>query len=314
MSKHNRDVKFIIYQVLYIFVIVVITMKGADLNLEKVLTEEDAVKKSYADSLKKYIDSMLALGLVPKIELDSLKNIADLNNFVAPQISPNMITLQTGQLVVSQEEYEKLKNQPELLQQLEQQQQQQQQVEMEKTDVTPLVAAPLIQYTQNTITNRGNVPLEIYGDDGSLIVSIPAGGSRSITMGGHKSVTYKQGGQSKTVSTKENAKPEITFEQLKPGNSDASLRELQSVIGFRIRVKDDFLGQLDVKITGPVIVEDKGNGVFDVKLKYASSKEQFERMTENGSAPFRASFNVSVKDRISGHSIQRQGQYTFGEW
>ena len=313
MSKQNRDVKFVIYQVLYIFVIVVITMKGADLNLMKVITEEEAVKKSYADSLKKYIDSMLALGLVPKIELDSLLNISDLKNFVAPQISPNMIALQTGQLVVSQEEYEKLKNQPELQQQ-QQIEQQQQQVEMEKTDVTPLVVASLIQYTQNSISNRGNVPLEIYGDDGSLIASIPAGGSRSFTMGGQKTVTYKQGGQSKTVSTKENAKPEITFEQLKPGNSDASLRELQSVIGFRIRVKDDFPGQLDVKITGPVVVEDKGNGVFDVKLKYATSKEQFERMTENGSAPYRASFNVSVKDRISGHSIQRQGQYTFGEW
>jgi len=288
-------------------------MKGADLNLMKVITEDEAVKKSYADSLKKYIDSMLALGLVPKIELDSLMNISDLKNFVAPQISPNMIALQTGQLVVSQEEYEKLKNQPELQQQ-QQIEQQQQQVEMEKTDVTPLVVASLIQYTQNSISNRGNVPLEIYGDDGSLIASIPAGGSRSFTMGGQKTVTYKQGGQSKTVSTKENAKPEITFEQLKPGNSDASLRELQSVIGFRIRVKDDFPGQLDVKITGPVVVEDKGNGVFDVKLKYATSKEQFERMTENGSAPYRASFNVSVKDRISGHSIQRQGQYTFGEW
>lgn len=286
-------------------------MKGADINLEKVLTEEDAVKKTYADSLKKYIDSMLALGLVPKIELDSLRNIADLKEFIAPQISPNMITLQTGQMVVSQEEFEKLKNQPEIQKQIEEQQQQ---VEMEKTDVTPLVAAPLIQYTQNTITNRGNLPLEIYGDDGSLIATVPAGGSRSFTMGGQRTVTYKQGGQTKTVSTKENVKPEIAFEQLKPGNSDASLRELQSVIGFRIRVKDDFPGQLEVKITGPVVVEDKGNGVYDVKLKYAVSKEQFERMTENKDAPFKASFNVSVKDRISGHSIQRQGQYTFGEW
>ena len=107
MSKNNRDVKFIIYQVLYIFVIVVLTMKGADINLEKVLTAEDAVKKTYADSLKKYIDSMLALGLVPKIELDSLRNIADLK-FIPPQISPNMISLQTGQMVVSQSEYEKL--------------------------------------------------------------------------------------------------------------------------------------------------------------------------------------------------------------
>ena len=222
-----------------------------------------------------------------------------------------MITLQTGQMVVSQDEFENLKNQPEIQNQNEQQQQQ---VEMEKTDVTPLVAAPLTQYTQNSITNRGNLPLEIYGDDGSLLASIPAGSTRSFTMGGQKSVTYKQGGQTKTASTKENAKPEIVFEQLKPGNADASLRELQSVIGFRIRIKDDIPGQLEVKITGPVIVEDKGSGVYDIKLKYAASKDQFERMTENGNSPFRASFNVSVKDKISGHSIQRQGQYTFGEW
>lgn len=310
MSKHNRDVKFIIYQVLYIFVIVVLTMKGADINLEKVLTAEDAVKKSYADALQKQIDSMLALGLVPKIQVDSLRNIADLKNYTPPpmQISPNMITLQTGQMVISQDD-PRLKEKPE-----EQKKEEQQNIETEKIDVTPLVAAPLVQYTTNTISNRGNLPLEIYGDDGGQIASIPAGGSKSFTMGGQKTVTYKQGGQSKSVSTKENGKPEIAFEMLKPGNPDASLRELQSVVGFRVRIKDDFLGQLDVKITGPVKVEDKGGGVFDVILKYAMSKEQFERMTENGSAPFRASFNVSVKDKVAPHSIQRQGQYTFGEW
>lgn len=312
MGKHNRDVKFIIYQVLYIFVIVVLTMKGADINLEKVLTAEDAVKKSYADALQKQIDSMLALGLVPKIQIDSLRNIADLKNYTPPpmQISPNMITLQTGQMVVSQSEFEQLKQQkPDEIKKEEQQN-----LETEKIDVTPLVAAPLVQFTTNTISNRGNLPLEIYGDDGGMIASIPAGGSKSFTMGGQKTVTYKQGGQSKSVTTKDNVKPEIAFEMLKPGNPDASLRELQSVVGFRVRIKDDFPGQLDVKITGPVKVEDKGGGVFDVILKYAMSKEQFERMTENGSAPFRASFNVSVKDKVAPHSIQRQGQYTFGEW
>lgn len=310
MSKHNRDVKFIIYQVLYIFVIVVLTMKGADINLEKVLTAEDAVKKSYAEALQKQIDSMLALGLVPKIQVDSLRNIADLKNYTPPpmQISPNMITLQTGQMVISQDD-PRLKERPD-----EQKKEEQQNIETEKIDVTPLVAAPLVQYTTNTISNRGNLPLEIYGDDGGMIASIPAGGSKSFTMSGQKTVTYKQGGQSKSVSTKENGKPEIAFEMLKPGNPDASLRELQSVVGFRVRIKDDFLGQLDVKITGPVKVEDKGGGVFDIILKYAMSKEQFERMTENGSSPFRASFNVSVKDKVAPHSIQRQGQYTFGEW
>jgi hypothetical protein len=310
MSKHNRDVKFIIYQVLYIFVIVVLTMKGADINLQKVLTEEEAVKKTYADSLKKYIDSMLALGLVPKIELDSLKNIADLKNFIPPQITPNMITLQSGQLVVSQSDYERLTKQ----EQEKLKEQQKEDVKMENIDVTPLVAAPLVQFTTNSITNRGNLPLEIYGDDGGLIASIPAGGSRSFTMGGQKTVTYKQGGQSKSVSTKENQKPKINLQPLKSGGPEASLRELQSVVGFRISIDDDYLGQLDVNITGPVKVETKGNGVYDLTLKYAASKEQFERMTENGGSPFRASFTVSVKDKIAPHSVSRQGQFTFGEW
>ena len=310
MSKSNRDVKFIIYQVLYIFVLVVLTMKGADINLQKVLTEEEAVKKTYADSLKKYIDSMLALGLVPKIELDSLRNIADLKNFIPPQITPNMITLQTGQMVVSQSEFERLSKQEQekLKEELKED------VKMENIDVTPLVAAPLVQYTTNSITNRGNMPLEIYGDDGGQIASIPAGGSRSFTMGGQKTVTYKQGNQSKTVNTRENQKPKINIQPLKSGGPDASLRELQSVVGYRISIEDDFVGQLDVNIVGPVKVETKGNGVYDLVLKYAASKEQFERMTENGSAPFRASFTVTVKDKIAPHSVSRQGQYTFGDW
>ena len=79
--KKARDVKFVIYQVLYIFVICVIALKGADINLEEVISKEKVVEKSYADSLKKYIDSLLALGLVPEIKIDTtrkLQNIAEL--------------------------------------------------------------------------------------------------------------------------------------------------------------------------------------------------------------------------------------------
>ena len=71
--KKGRDVKFIIYQVLYIFVICVIALKGADINLEEVLDAKQVVKKTYADSLKKYIDSILALGLIPSISIDTNK-------------------------------------------------------------------------------------------------------------------------------------------------------------------------------------------------------------------------------------------------
>jgi hypothetical protein len=308
MSKNNRDVKFIIYQVLYIFVIVVITMKGADLNLMKVMTEEEAVKKTYADSLKKYIDSMLALGLVPKIELDSLRNLADLRNFIPPQITPNMITLQTGQVVVSQTELERLREQK------KEEEKQPENIEMSQQEIAPLKAVPLVQYTVNQVSNPYNQEMQIIGDDGGVIASVPPNGSRQFTMGGQKSVTYKVSGQSKTASTKENQKPTINFQALNSGSEDASLRALQNTVGFRVTIVDDFVGQLDVTFTGPVKVETKGNGVYDIVLKYAASKEQFERISEGKDSPFRASFTVTVKDKIAPHSVTRQAQYTFGEW
>jgi len=44
--KKNKDVKFIIYQSLYIFVVCVIAIKGANLDLVKVL-EDDGTPKAH---------------------------------------------------------------------------------------------------------------------------------------------------------------------------------------------------------------------------------------------------------------------------
>lgn len=305
MSKHNRDVKFIIYQVLYIFVIVVLTIKGADLNLQKVLTEEDAVKKTYADSLKKYIDSMLALGLVPKIELDSLRNIADLKNFIAPVIPQMPVTgvlIQPGNVQISQEDYARLKEK----------EKEEPKTEIQNNENIVLPTVPLVQFTKNSLKNNGASDLQVLGD-GSLLATIPPGQSGTFQVMGQKTITYKQGGQSRNVNTKENAKPEVNIQQFKAGGEDASLRELQSIIGFRVTIKDDY-PQYKVTISGPVKFEDKGNGVYDIKLFYAGSKSEFEARTANMSAPFRASFNVTVKDEIAGHTVSRSGQYTFGDW
>ena len=309
MSKHNRDVKFIIYQVLYIFVIVVLTMKGADLNLTKVMTEEEAVKKTYADSLKKYIDSMLALGLVPKLELDSLRNIADLKLFIPPTIQPQVtgVFVQPGNVQITQEDYQKL---------TEKQKQELQippeQLQTENKENIVLPTVQLVQFTKNSIKNNGSIEMQIIAD-GSQIASIPPGQTGTFQLMGQKSVTYKQGSQSRTISTKENAKPEVTITSYQAGGEEASLRQLQSVIGFRVSIKDDY-PQYKVTISGPVKFEDKGNGVYDIKLVWASSKSEFDARTANMSAPYRASFTVTVKDEIAGHTVQRQGQYTFGEW
>ena len=43
MIRRSRDAKFIIYQVLYIFVITVLALKGAEINLGEVVKKENVV-------------------------------------------------------------------------------------------------------------------------------------------------------------------------------------------------------------------------------------------------------------------------------
>jgi len=71
--KPKRDVKFIIYQALYIFVICIVAIKGANLDLEQVIGKEQAVSKQEADSIRKVLDSLLALGLKPEFMIDTSK-------------------------------------------------------------------------------------------------------------------------------------------------------------------------------------------------------------------------------------------------
>ncbi len=70
MINKNRDSKFVIYQVLYIFVITVLALKGADLDLRRVALEEDTVNKAVRDSLIAVLDSLYALGIDFSIKID----------------------------------------------------------------------------------------------------------------------------------------------------------------------------------------------------------------------------------------------------
>lgn len=296
MSKQNRDVKFIIYQVLYIFVIVVMTMKGADLNLMKVMPEDEAVKKTYSDSLKKYIDSLLALGLVPRIEFDSLKDIADLKVFPTPVI-PTGIVLKPNEIVIDRSQLkvdEPVKD-----------------VETEK-QIELQVVAPT-QYTVNSIRNNNDLPLTINAD-GKNIITIPPKSSAQYQLGGEKEVVYVCGNSRKSVTTKENRVQKITFQVVNAGSAEKSLRVLQSTVGWRIIIDDDFVNQIDVSIKGPVKVETKGNGVYDVMLKVCASKDQFERIYGDKDAPYTVSFDVTATDRISGKKVSQQRSFMFGEW
>ena len=85
------------------------------------------------------------------------------------------------------------------------------------------------------------------------------------------------------------------------------------IVRFRVTIKDDY-PQYKVTISGTVKFEDKGNGVYDIKLNYAGSKSEFDSRTANLESPYRDSFIVTVKDEIAGHTVQRTGQCTFGGW
>jgi len=70
MIKKSRDSKFIIYQVLYIFVITVLALKGADLDLRRVALEEDTVDKRIRDSLVTLLDSLAKQNIKFSIQID----------------------------------------------------------------------------------------------------------------------------------------------------------------------------------------------------------------------------------------------------
>ena len=299
MSTQKKDVKFIIYQVLYIFVIVVLTMKGADIDLTKVLNKDlvllktEAVPKTYADSLKAYIDSLTARGLTPSIEIkDKPQDLADLRFKFGgyPVIEPVKGDILPPVVIPTEETNS---------------------IDKIEAKIDFQVLQP-VQFTINKISNKNEEPLQVLAD-GMLIATIPPKSNANYTLHGEQSVTLKCGNTEKSIQTKPNQKPDISITNLFSGNENTSLKELQSVIGFRIIIKDDY-PQYKVTISGPVKFEDKGNGVYDIKLMYAGSKQEFETRTANMEAPYRASFNVIVKDELAGHVVQRQGQYTFGGW
>jgi len=300
--RDKKDVKFIIYQMLYVFVICVIALKGANLDLEEVISKEKVVQKEYADSLKSFLDSILALGLVPQITFDTTKKFENVDDL---KLQLSQLKLQVSVMKPSTFVAPTLrKDEPDI---------KKEELEEEIQNLEPLKVQSLKQYTNNTITNRGSQTLEIIAD-GTTLASIPPGGTRTFLVKGQSSVTYRKGTQSKTVNTTKNQAPKINLQRLAPSGEDVSVRKIQSTTGYRITIGDDVPGQLDVKFSGPISVKEAGPLTYDVTLNFLGSKGAFERYTESRDEPYTVGFNVTVSDKIAGHSITRKGIFVFGEW
>src|ERR1039457_6145200 len=98
MIGKNRDTKFIIYQVLYIFVITVLALKGANLDLSRVVKKDSVVSKSVRDSLVAFIDTLYKKGVNFNIKVD--ENAAVENVELKGKLDRKSTRLNSSHLVI----------------------------------------------------------------------------------------------------------------------------------------------------------------------------------------------------------------------
>jgi len=303
--KKSRDVKFIIYQSLYIFVVCVVAMKQANLDLTMVMEQkediisEDSLRKLY-ESIKtlKFVDTTKYV-IINKKVLEENQKLAELYRTQPPppDIS-GMIRLQPGERITTMTvEQEKIVHNvtPE---------------ELKETQTIRLGKINLYQYCDNTLNNPYNQTLEIVG-----VTSIPAKSSKIFRVMGQPDVIVKVGDISQTFATIPNQKPKISMQRIAAMGEDTRVTTLNSTVGFRVTITDDHPEQLQVKFGGPVTVKIlKPNEVYDVTLNFLRSKAEFENFTDGKSSPYSVGFTVTVTDPIAGHNIPAQNVFTFGDW
>jgi len=300
MSKSSKDVKFIIYQSLYIFVVCVVAIKGANLDLIQVI-EDDGKPKVFLtpDSLQKLYE-IIKRSIIVDTNLYVIIKKSDLEKMDEKikqlVVQPTNLTVSSTPISITQPKIE----QPEI------KEEKKDPGEMQEIRIGNI---QLTQFTQNTLNNPYDTPLEVVG-----ITTIPPKSSKTFETGGQSSVVIRVGSQSKTVELKPNEKPKISISRIASMGEDTRVTYLQSTTCFRVVISDDFPGQLDVKFSGPVTVKNAGQNTFDITMNAFGSKSAFDNFSENKDSPYSTGFTVTVSDKIAGHKITGQNSFIFGEW
>ncbi|MDT3695855.1 MAG: hypothetical protein ROY99_05635 [Ignavibacterium sp.] len=313
MLNKNRDSKFVIYQVLYIFVITVLALKGADLDLRRVALEEETVSKSVRDSLISVLDSLYALGIDFSIKID-----------------PNVVVeneQMREQLAVLNKKLEVLKD---YVPPLPPDQKKEEKVEEQTLLQSPIsVKQTFIQYTWNIARNTGTVPASIY-DPKNLntpIVTVPAGQEKRFDLTDQTEVVLKFGSQEERIKVLPNKPPEVKIERVttKMNAANIYVKELQRITVFKVTIIDQRPDQLKVTYTGPISVtgpikDSNGNLIYNVSLKIANTENAFDSwLDKNGGlreadGRYKVNFFFNVFDEISKDKIQVGDSFFFTEF
>ena len=313
MVKKNRDSKFIIYQVLYIFVITVLALKGADLDLTRVVKEEESVDKAVRDSLVAQLDSLYAQNIKFSIEIDP--NIEVENIELKEKLASMNQKIQTLTEKVKEIPPEELKEEI---------------VEEQSLLQLPIsIKQTFIQHTWNKAKNTGNVPTYIY-DPKNLndpIAVIPPGEEKTFDLTDQSEIVVKFGSQEEKVKVVPNRPPEVKIEKVttKMGGSNIYVTDLQKISVFRVSIIDERPDQLKITYSGPISVtgpvkDSKGNFIYNVSLKLASNENRFDEWLDkfgdmrDPEGRYKANFFFTVVDQRSKDRVQVGDSFIFTDF
>jgi hypothetical protein len=318
MIKKNRDTKFIIYQVLYIFVITVLALKGANLDLSRVVKKDTVVSKSVRDSLVALIDTLYKKGVNFNIKVDEnavvenvelKEKLAHMNQRVAVLTKEIRETPPPPEIPTPTKE--ELKEQTKILS-------------------SPLaISQTFIQNTWNKAKNIGNVPTYIYDQRNmsTPLVVVPPGQEKLFDLTDQKEVVVKFGSQEQkvTVNPRRPTEIKITRATTKMDASDIYVTELQRITGFTVTIVDERPDQLKVSYTGPITVsgptkDGKGNMVYQVSLNIASNEQKFNDWTDRNrdlrtsDGKYKANFFFTAVDQRTKNRVQIGDAFYFTDY
>jgi hypothetical protein len=313
MIIKNNDSKFIIYQVLYIFVITVLALKGADLDLSRVVSKDKAVDVSVRDSLKMLIDSLYAQGLKFDIKVDEKVENKELKEKLA-QMNKQLTSLTTKLNEIPPEV--KIEKEPEVL-------------ENTKLQSPISVSQTFIQNTWNEVKNNADVPTLIYDprNTSSPIVTIQPGEKRRFDLTDQTELIIKFGTQEERVKVSANRLPEIKIERVttKMNSGDIYVKDLQRITAYTVTIIDERPEQLKITHSGPISVtgpfkDGKGNSVYNVSLNLAPNEIKFEEWLNRNSAlkesdgRYKVNFFFIVVDERTKDRVQVGDSFFFTDY
>ena len=309
MINRNRDSKFVIYQVLYIFIITILALKGAELDLRRVALKEETVDVSVRDSLVAILDSLYSLGIDFSIQIDP-KVLVE-NEQMKDQLASLNKRVQDLKKQVKEQPPEEI---------VEEQTKLQSPISLKQT---------FIQNTWNTATNNGSVNTTILDPDNrsNPIAEIPPGQQKKFDLQDQTEVIIKFGSQEETVKVLPNLPPEVNIERVttKMNASDIYVQELQRITAFTVTIVDERTDQLKVTYSGPISVNgpqtnSKGDLVYNVTLRLAANEKQYDDWIDrNGDLQeadgrYKANFFFTVVDERTKDRVQVGDSFFFTDY